>query len=387
MASFDYERRIKLLISARRYQDAARIAEEWIAVSPEHSEAHAHLAWVLLAKGEWKAAEDAAQAACRLDAESDWPLRLLAASVFNQGDHARAKDWQQACLRLAPLNAEYHYFLARIHDSLGEREQALAAARRAVELEPGHPEYLRALHERELVFGPTDFEIFEHYYKLRGVLALNPNHAATLADLAKLHDTYFADSNSAEHILRQALQIEPENTELHSKLSAVIRERDSWFGAMFNLMMPLFSFILGLLVLAKESSASSKLRFILVVMLPCAICGIPATVLFLVPAAAYCAIAFSDDWTRPNSRSGFERVIRGLAESVWLRRLVWTPLAVSWWAFMVWVLPIPPWWTVLGIVAGIVAVAAYNIQNRAHRQRRAVRHRLFVAPDNPRGSK
>lgn len=385
MASIEYDRRIEVLMSLGRHGDAERMANEWIASSPDQSDPHAHLAWALLAKGEYKAAEEAAERACGINAEWDWPLRLLASAAFNQGDHVRAKDLQQECLRLAPWNADHHYFVARIHDSLGERELALTAARRAVELEPDHPEYLRSLYERELVFGPSDFEIFEHYYKLREVLAQNPSHTATLADLAKVHDTYFADSQGAERILRQALQIEPGNPDLQQKLKAVIRERDSWFAVMFNLLMPLFSFVLGLWVLAKDGT-SSKLQFALIVLLPCTICGIPATVLFLVPAASYCLFSFSDDWFGPNATSILGRMMVRLAESKWLRRLVWTPLALSWWAFMMWLLPIPPWLTLLGIVAGIVVVRAYNIQNQTSRRRRKIRHKLFVSPVNPRGS-
>ena len=371
-------------MSLGRHADAAKTAEEWIASAPDQSVPHAHQSWALLAKGEYAAAEDAAQRACAINAEWDWPLRLLAAAAFNQGEHARAKDLQLACLRLAPWNADHHYFLARIHDSQGERAEALAAARRAVELEPNHPEYLRSLHERELVFGPSDFEIFEHYYKLRGVLALNPCHAATLADLAKVHETYFADSQGAERLLLEALEIEPDNPELHSKLSALIRDRDSWFRAMFHLMMPLFCFILGFLVLAKDTSVRSKLTFILYVMVPCALCAIPASILFLVPAATYCGIAFSDDWISRDSTSFVGRLKRRLAKSAPLRRLIWTPIAIAWWALMAWILPVSPWWTVVGIVAGIVVVAVYDVQNRAHRQRRGIAHKLFVAPDNAR---
>lgn len=371
-------------MSLGRHADAARAAEEWIASAPEQSAPHAHHSWTLLANGEYVAAEDAAQRACAISAEWDWPLRLLAAAAFNQGEHARARDLQLACLRLAPWNADHHYFLARIHDTQGEREAALTAARRAVELEPSHPEYLRSLHERELVFGPSDFEIFEHYYKLRGVLALNPCHAATLADLAKVHEIYFADSASAERLLREALEIEPDNPDLHSKLSALIRDRDSWFVAMFHLTMPLLCFIMGFLVLAKETSVRSKLTFVLYVMGPCALCGIPATILYLIPAATYCGIAFSGDWISPDSTSFVGRIARRLAESVVLRRLIWTPIAIAWWGLVAWILPISAWWTVVGIVAGIVVVVAFDIQNRAHRQRRAIAHKLFVASDIPR---
>lgn len=383
MSSRVFEQRISTLMSLERFDEASRIAQEWIAASPDQAEPHAHLAWALLAKGDNKSAEDVALQACRLDAEWHWPLRLLAAAVFKRGDYARALQLMQACLRIAPLHADYHYVLARVHDSLGERELALSAARRAVELEPDNPEYLRSLHDREFLFQATELEIFEHYYKLRGILALDPNNTATLADLARLHRTFFADSQSAECLLRQALMIDPTNRELQGKLRDIIRDRDRWFEALFLLIAPLISFIIGLFALAK-GDLLEKLKFAVIVLLPCMTCGVPSTLLFAVPALLYCAMAYSNDWASPDSTSTIGRIMQRLAESVWFRRLIWIPLAFLWWAFITWELSISPWWTLLGVVAGFVVAGIYNSRNRAFRQRRSARFRAFVAHDTPR---
>lgn len=384
MTGFAFEQRINALMSLRRIDEAAKVATEWLAAYPDQAQPHANLAWVLLSKKDYESAHAAACEASRIDPEWHWPFRLLAAAAFNRGDYLRAQFLIEQALRLMPWNAEYHYFLARVFDSLGERDKALAAARESVQLSPDDPEYLRALHDRELTFGPSDIEIFEHYYKLRGVLALDPNHVATLADLAKVHNTYLGDSHTAEQIVRQALTIDPTNQDLHSQLNALIRERDTWFDVLFTLAIPLFSFLLGLFVLAKRDTITSKLKFVIYVMLPCVICGVPSTILFFVPAMLYAVMAFNL-YSSEETSSAIGRIMCQLGESVWLRRVVWIPLAVGYWVFTTWALKISPWWALIGVPLGLACVGGFNSWNLRYRRRRLLRLQSFVAPDQPRG--
>lgn len=384
MENFAFEQRIETLMSLRRADEAAKIAMDWIAACPDEARPHANLAWVLLSKRDYEAAEVAALEASRIAPEWHWPFRLLAAAAFNLSDYPRAQRLIEQALRLMPWNAEYHYFLARVYDSLRERDKALAAARQAVELDPDDPEYRRALHDRELTFGPSDIEIFEHYYKLREVLALEPNHVATLADLAKVHDTYLGDSQSAEQIVRQALTIDPTNEELVSQLKALIRGRDAWFETIFILAIPVFLFPFAVSVLAKEQGALSKLKSALYVMLPIVVCGSASAILFFVPGVMYGAMAFSNSWFSPDTTSVMGQVMCRLAESIWLRRVVWFPLAAAYWVFITWFLEISPWWAIVGVPLGLASVGGYNWWNLAHRQRRLLRLQSFVAPDQPR---
>ena len=315
-----YHQRIATLMSLRRFDEAARTALEWLTAFPNDAEPHAHLAWALLSKGDDQGAEEQAGEACRLAPEWDWPLRLLAGVLFNRGDYPRSFELTKECLRLAPWNSEYHYFLARNYDALDQRENALIANRRAIELAPENAEYRRQLHEREFFFQQSEAEMFQHFFKLRAVLALDPNHAATLADLAKFHDRYLDDSVTAERLLREALEIEPENQLFQVDLNSTIQRRDAWSRVLFHLAIPVGFWVTGLNLFARKWQPIAV--FYLYCIIFCLTCGLPLAAVFVLPWMIYEAMAYLDDRTERGATSLLTAAKRLLFGSVWVRRII-----------------------------------------------------------------
>src|SRR5262245_24798711 len=173
-------------MSLNRPSEALKVALEWQSISPDDAEVNSALAWIMLRMGDFELAEKHASVACGLAPDGDWPLRLLAGAKFDRGNYWQANALMKRCLELAPEQAEHHYFFARTWEALGDREQSIVEARRAVELAPEDADFRRWLYAAENVHKTSNADRLDHLFKLRALLAIDPENTDVLHDLAQI---------------------------------------------------------------------------------------------------------------------------------------------------------------------------------------------------------
>ena len=161
----------------------ARASEEYIALEmavAERPEAHINLSGFYLREGKAREAEEALQAALRLDPRSV-PARVNLADLYRaQGREAEGEKLLADAVRIEPRAAEATHALGLLYVRQGRRDEAIALLERAYRLLPGVPRYgyvyAVALHDA----GRADKAI----EVLTAVNAARPTDADTVAALA-----------------------------------------------------------------------------------------------------------------------------------------------------------------------------------------------------------
>ena len=108
---------------------------------PDNTETNIALGNLRLAQGDAAAARDAYEAVLRIDPKHKGALNNLGVLALTGNDPPRAIDFFRRVLAVEPRNAKAHYLLAKALDLGGHRDEARIEANRAVELEPGQPEF------------------------------------------------------------------------------------------------------------------------------------------------------------------------------------------------------------------------------------------------------
>ncbi len=124
---------------------ARELFQQALALQPDYADAYAGLAQVELVLPVYagtdkaagtRAARRAADAALSLNPDQVDALAVSAALAFERREYANAVEQFQRAIRLAPSNAQAHQWFGGALRTLGYIDQALAATRRAVELNP-----------------------------------------------------------------------------------------------------------------------------------------------------------------------------------------------------------------------------------------------------------
>jgi TolB-like protein/tetratricopeptide (TPR) repeat protein len=176
-------------------RNAIELYERAIAIEPKYAAAHAAIAdaYRLLGAPGWEVdrpaalltkAQAAAERALALDPQSPQARAVLAMIKFNfEWDLAGAEREIREALRLNPSFAQAHQYYSSILTCLGRLDDAIAAARRAVELDPLAPTATTSLGVRYYYARRVD-EAREQFLK---TLAVTPGFAVAHWGLAQLN--------------------------------------------------------------------------------------------------------------------------------------------------------------------------------------------------------
>jgi Tfp pilus assembly protein PilF len=133
------------LEKAGRFEEAATHFEEAIRLEPRNARAHANLGDVLFALGRYADAARAFEQALLLDPADERTRQSLAMTHYNHANHewragrldAAAAEYREG-LRWRPDDAGFHRALGMVLAQAGHRDDAVAALRRSLELDPAN---------------------------------------------------------------------------------------------------------------------------------------------------------------------------------------------------------------------------------------------------------
>jgi len=132
---------------ANRFAEALPWYEQIVRIQPDNGVAYYFIGHIYDKQGKKAAAQKAYEEV--IEVSPNRPEGFLALARFlweNDGDLNRARQLVQRAVELAPIAANYA-FLGRVCHKTGDREAALAAAHRAVQLAPRNPEYRRLVQQ------------------------------------------------------------------------------------------------------------------------------------------------------------------------------------------------------------------------------------------------
>ncbi len=104
--------------------------------TPDEAAPLLHLGLVAVQRGDLDQAVTCFEDACRLDPASPVARVHLGQALYNQGLTDRALEELEAAAHRSPTNPDAHHLLGFVYGELGRHEEARAATRRAVELNP-----------------------------------------------------------------------------------------------------------------------------------------------------------------------------------------------------------------------------------------------------------
>ena len=119
------------------YAEASTAVETALALAPGLASAHAARGYLLAnADYDWRGAETEYRLAVELAPGDDYARHGLGRALASQGRVREALDLTRGILADDPLHATQHYWLSVYLGALGDLDEAAAAARRAIELQP-----------------------------------------------------------------------------------------------------------------------------------------------------------------------------------------------------------------------------------------------------------
>lgn len=133
-----------------RYRAALAAFEQAQALAPEDTDVLNSLAATRLKRGETAAAVEAAREAVRRKPDSPRLQQTLAAALswtFERASLEEGLHWAEQVLSARPQHADAHHTASILRRRLGDLPGAIAHARQALGLVPGHPDYALALGE------------------------------------------------------------------------------------------------------------------------------------------------------------------------------------------------------------------------------------------------
>ncbi|MCK6455638.1 MAG: tetratricopeptide repeat protein [Phycisphaerae bacterium] len=131
---------------------------------------------------------------------------------FDQGDYERAREYFEAAARFNPTLADHHFNLAAVYDKLKRTDDAVAAARRALELNPDIPLGHYQLGSQLLI--KRDYEAAAN--ELRIAVEKNPDYPGAHMNLGQALIRLGRFEEGDPHV-QQAIRLTPRDPELYLK--------------------------------------------------------------------------------------------------------------------------------------------------------------------------
>lgn len=218
------------LLAAGRPADAEQVVERLLDQDPANGAALELLGRAWCDQGRFREALRLGRHGLATHPGSLWPHLVVCLAHVGLGSHGDAVATARGAVRDHPDQARAHALLARVHaaDPLGDRgREGVAAARRAVELEPQSAEH-------RLLLG-THLEVSRQGDAARSAyeeaLRIDPTSRAAMVALASMEDRRTA---AVERVQRIADELEhfPDDAVLHSTLRGLLIHTVGWFGVM-----------------------------------------------------------------------------------------------------------------------------------------------------------
>lgn len=212
-------RRLEHLVELGRHTDARAGLATYLASDPENVEALLLYADVLDDLDEPVAALDAALAAARLAPDSRRVHEVCASTLSRAGRHQQAIAAGREAVRLDPHSWSAHYTLGRV--MLGERRPnvsaALAEANEAVRLAPhlSHPHNLAGICLDRLMLPAEAHRAFSE------AVRLDPTNATAISNLAATHAER-GRLRDASHLVTAGLSVDAQGSQLHQQYDFIL---------------------------------------------------------------------------------------------------------------------------------------------------------------------
>lgn len=126
-----------VLVRQGRLSEAEAAYKAALALDPNHSAAHANLGVVYYQQGNMAAAAGSFQAALRIKPNDAPTVYLLAAVRIQEGNLAEAEKLLNQAKGLDPNLPEVYYGLGVVYKLRGQKDQAIAAFEKFLEIGPG----------------------------------------------------------------------------------------------------------------------------------------------------------------------------------------------------------------------------------------------------------
>jgi tetratricopeptide (TPR) repeat protein len=203
-ASIAARRRSVAALELGRRADAVRFAKVAVAADAGNADSYCVLANAQCVAGAPEEALLAAERACALAPERDWPHAIRAAALRSLGKHTQALDAIDTAIRLRPAFAQRHRVRASILAELGRRKDATEAAARACTLAPNDPLTYDLV--GDLAFGAGRYADAENAW--RTALRLDPMSALRLNNFGAALDRQ-GRKDEARETYRRAIGMDP----------------------------------------------------------------------------------------------------------------------------------------------------------------------------------
>ena len=211
---------------SRQWDRALETAQEWLSREPRGGRAHLAAGQALLNLGRPAEAEHHLAQALAQNPDSDLALRFMSIAQFRQKRFREADDSINKALSLNPEGAFHWFHLADMFFQQGDLASAKKYAKRARDLAPQNADILGLLARCE----PTDDD--SRLWKYRQALELDPENAEIHNNIGVYYLNSKADYERAEEYFRRALFFEPTLKVARSNLFITVRHSDAVYRAL-----------------------------------------------------------------------------------------------------------------------------------------------------------
>lgn len=221
------------------HDEVVRLTDALLAEQPGNDAAHEYRARALLALGRLGEAERHAQDAVRLDPEEIRYRELLAQILSNEGAHRDAAAEFGRLARNDPREASWTVAEARERLGASQPDMGVAAAMRAVKLDPRNGQAQLALAQGLARTGDAR-GAFQAATRAVELLPSDPSAREALADAH-----WLADQDAAAFAEFRALADElhgADHDRIVGKARTLYRQHAGWFGRLVAGIGPLFAF-------------------------------------------------------------------------------------------------------------------------------------------------
>ena len=228
---------VQAAVGREDHEEVLRLTDTLLAEQPGNDAAHEYRARALLALGRLGEAERHAQDAVRLDPEEIRYRELLAQVLSDAGAHRDAAAEFGRLARNDPREAEWTVAEARERIGAAQPDMGVAAARRAVRLEPANGAAQLALSQGLARTGDARGA----FQAARRAVELLPGDPAAREALADAH--WLADEDAAAFTEFRALADElhgADHERIVGKARALYRQHAGWLGRLVAGIGPLF---------------------------------------------------------------------------------------------------------------------------------------------------
>lgn len=205
--------------SGRRQDEVASLTRE-IAASPQSADAYLRLGRILREQEQPAEARQVFEHAAELVPDSLEPLEELVDLDISQKNFGEGLKKVQELLAKEPDSAEGYALAGKVYNAEGQWNNAEAALRKALELDPGLSDAFDLLISTYVATNQLDRAVSE----LQSFLAKDPRNSGALSNLARIYYEHLKDYPKARDAYEQLLSVSPTSAEAMNDLAYIYAE-------------------------------------------------------------------------------------------------------------------------------------------------------------------